>query len=147
MPDVPKALVGAAGVHFVTAELSLRGLVAMPTIRNVAGADLLVWDPASGKQAVIQVKTSASKVKFWPTGMPDKCLRGPNAYYVFVRYDKEQGRFEAFIESADQVVDQINKNLDDQRQRGRKLFPYWHLPWEDDEKVEEYARAWRRWEP
>lgn len=38
---VTKTLLGIAGVHFVVSELSLRGLVALPTIRNTAGIDIL----------------------------------------------------------------------------------------------------------
>ena len=30
-------LIGIAGVHYVVSELSRRGLVALPTIRNTAG--------------------------------------------------------------------------------------------------------------
>ena len=46
-----KTLVGAAGVHFVVSELSLRGLVALPTIRNTAGIDILVSEPDGSGQA------------------------------------------------------------------------------------------------
>ncbi len=37
------ALIGAAGVYYVAAELSLRGLIAMPTIHNTAGMDINHW--------------------------------------------------------------------------------------------------------
>jgi hypothetical protein len=43
-PTKDTALIGAAGVHFVVSELSLRGLIALPTIRNTAGVDVLVTD-------------------------------------------------------------------------------------------------------
>ena len=42
------SLVGAAGVHAVVSELSLRGLIALPTIRNTAGVDVIV---AQGSEA------------------------------------------------------------------------------------------------
>jgi hypothetical protein len=35
-----KALVGVSGVHFVVGELSRRGWVALPTIRNTKGIDV-----------------------------------------------------------------------------------------------------------
>ncbi len=35
-------LIGIAGVHHVVSELSRRGLVALPTTRNIAGYDVVV---------------------------------------------------------------------------------------------------------
>jgi hypothetical protein len=65
-PTLDKALIGAAGVHFVASELSLRGLIALPTIRNTAG--IVVVNKDGTWQANLQVKTSRSKVSFWPIG-------------------------------------------------------------------------------
>ncbi len=69
-------LIGAAGVHFVVSQLSLRGLIALPTIRNTGGIDILVSEPDGNAQASLQVKTSLKKVIFWPTSLPNKCLNG-----------------------------------------------------------------------
>ena len=91
-------LVGAAGVFFVASELSMRGLVALPSIRNVRGADILLADPDGKRFAFLQVKTSKSKVTFWPIGEGAKKWQGPDCYYVFVR--RVNGRFEAFLEKA-----------------------------------------------
>ena len=60
-------LIGIAGVHYVVSELSRRGLIAMPTIRNTAGIDILVAKPNGSEQAVLQVKT-AGKVKIQEEG-------------------------------------------------------------------------------
>lgn len=46
---ISKELVGAAGVHYVASELSFRGMIALPTIRNTAGYDLIVVS-ADGKR-------------------------------------------------------------------------------------------------
>jgi hypothetical protein len=73
---VKNDLIGAAGVHYVAYGLSLRGLIALPTIRNTAGIDLLVSDPTTGSQAALQVKTSLQRVTFWPTSRYDRSLRG-----------------------------------------------------------------------
>lgn len=35
-------LTGAAGVFYVASELSMRGMVALPSIRNVKGADIVI---------------------------------------------------------------------------------------------------------
>ena len=45
------ALIGAAGVHFVVSELSLRGLIALPTIRNTANVDVIVTNKQGTWQA------------------------------------------------------------------------------------------------
>ena len=63
-PTKNTALIGAAGVHFVVSELSLRGLIALPTIRNTASMDIVVVDPDGVFHANLQVKTSRSKVGF-----------------------------------------------------------------------------------
>ena len=82
-PD--NALIGIAGVHFVVSELSLRGLVALPTIRNTAGIDVVVTCPDQDWHANLQVKTSKDKVAFWPIGDKFDAWNGACNYYVFVR--------------------------------------------------------------
>ena len=52
------ALVGAAGVHWVVSELSRRGLIALPTVRNTAGFDIVVATPDGSSTATLEVKTS-----------------------------------------------------------------------------------------
>ena len=137
-------LIGVAGVHFVAYRLSLRGLIALPTIRNTAGIDLLVTDPRTGGQASLQVKTSMKKVKFWPTSKPGKCLRGAGCYYVFLRWVPGEKTFEAFLETADAVADQVAANAEDYRKRGRKEWSFWSLV---PKKVQELADAWESWRP
>lgn len=56
------ALIGIAGVHHVVSELSRRGLIALPTTRNVAGYDVIVLTPDGTKHANLQVKTSLKMV-------------------------------------------------------------------------------------
>ncbi len=135
---VSKALIGIAGVHYVVSELSRRGLIAMPTIRNTAGIDVLVAEPDCSGQAVLQVKT-AGKIKiqqegrqWWWTSKPSGCL-GPNAFYVFVRYDQYKEKFEAFLESTDVVEKQIEDN-------------FWGLP-KSVKEQERLANKWWTWHP
>jgi hypothetical protein len=80
------ALVGAAGVHHVAAVLSLRGLIALPTIRNAPGIDLVVVNPTGSWHGNVQVKTSQHKVNFWPISTRYHQFSGPHNYYAFVRY-------------------------------------------------------------
>jgi len=126
-----KTLIGAAGVHFVVSELSLRGLVALPTIRNTAGIDILVSEPDGSGQANLQVKTRSSKEDYLSTSRPERCLKGPRSFYVFVRYLPDEERFEAFLESGSNVAKQVQENLLDDQKEGRKYFPYWLLPSEE----------------
>jgi hypothetical protein len=117
-------LVGAAGVFYVASELSMRGLVALPSIRNVKGADILVADPDGRRFAFLQVKTSKSKVIFWPIG--DSALKwtGRNCYYVFVR--RVHDHFEAFLEKASVVAGEVQAADRSASKRGNKK---WALAW------------------
>jgi len=53
-------LVGASGVHYVASELSFRGMLALPTIKNTPGYDLIVTSRNGKKHANIQVNYTAS---------------------------------------------------------------------------------------
>jgi hypothetical protein len=77
-----KALIGAAGVHFVCGELSRRGFIALPTIRNTRGIDILAITP-KGKQIAIQVKTMRNRNR-WPVPKEDKIQENEDYFFVFV---------------------------------------------------------------
>lgn len=143
---IPNDLVGVAGVHHIVSELTMRWLVALPTIRNTAGIDIVVTDPRTKKTAALQVKTSQKRVSFWPTSRPAKCLRGKDSFYIFVRYLPRESRFQAFMEQADSVVDSIAKTVADQQKKGRKVFPCWMLP--KSKRVQaRLEQNWLRWRP
>jgi len=99
-------LTGAAGVFYVASELSMRGLVALPSIRNVKGADILVANQEGTEFAFLQVKTSQSKVGFWPIGEGARQWKGRDSYYVFVR--RVHDRFEVFMEKAEVVAREVD---------------------------------------
>ncbi len=140
-----KTLIGVAGVHFVVSELSLRGLVALPTTRNTAGIDILVSEPDGCGQANLQVKTRSSEEDYWPTSRPERCLKGSRSFYVFVRYLPDEERFEAFLESGSNVAKQVQENLLGDQKRGLKDFPYWELP--SEEEKEKLRKKWKDWRP
>jgi len=94
---IPPGLVGIAGVHYVAAELSRRGLIALPTIRNTAGYDIIVATPDGRKHANIQVKTSQNPISFWPTSTSDKIRAKANDYYVLLRWLPKEHSFEGFM--------------------------------------------------
>ena len=63
-----KQQAGMRGVYLVAAELSRLGYSVSPTARNAAGADLLVFDPATSRAASIEVKTNGKRASFWLVG-------------------------------------------------------------------------------
>jgi len=149
---VSNALIGIAGVHYVVSELSRRGLIAMPTIRNTAGIDVLVAQFDGSAQAVLQIKTAGRKkiqqegTQWWPMSKPENCLKGPNAFYVFLRYDKDKEKFEAFLETADAVVTQVEDYAADEKSSGKSGMPFWGLP-ESAAEQNRLVRKWQDWRP
>jgi len=139
---VANTLVGIAGVHFVVSELSLRGLIALPTIRNTAGVDILVSNLEGSWHSNLQVKTSQRRVTFWPIGHKYEGWLGKNNYYVFVRYLPKEAKFEVFLESASRVVRETRKYMAECRDRGLKEWsPSWNLP-KDKVECERLQRQW-----
>jgi len=119
-PTRDTSLIGAAGVHFVVSELSLRGRIALPTIRNTAGVDVVVTNKAGTWQANLQVKSSRSHVGFWPIGKKYKDWVGENNYYVFVRYNPTTRALEAFLACSEEVRRMVAKALEREKQKGLK---------------------------
>jgi hypothetical protein len=117
-PTRDTSLIGAAGVHFVVSELSLRGLIALPTIRNTAGLDVVVTNKAGTWQANLQVKSSRSRVGFWPVGKRFGDWVGVNNYYVFVRYDSTPKALEAFLASSEEVASLVAQGREMERMKG-----------------------------
>ena len=60
-----KGVKGAAGVHLVVAQLSLRGCVALPTTRNVKAVDVVAFNE-SLRSAFMQVKSTDKPHQGWP---------------------------------------------------------------------------------
>ena len=111
--ELDKSLIGVAGVHFIVSELSLRGLIALPTIRNTMGVDIVVTKRDGSWHANLQVKSSQRRSgKNWPVGSRYSKLSGKDNYFVFVRYRGEQAlpKFEVLLENADHVIAQVNEN-------------------------------------
>ena len=61
-----KSTKGAAGTHFVVAELSLRGHVALPTTRNLQKVDIVAFNQKMTGTAFIQVKSTDAPGRGWP---------------------------------------------------------------------------------
>jgi hypothetical protein len=119
-PTRDTSLIGAAGVHFIVSELSLRGLIALPTIRNTAGVDVVVTNKAGTWQANIQVKSSRSHVSFWPVGIKYNDWVAANNYYVFVRYNQNTSTLEPFLASSDEVARAVAQSRELEKEKGLK---------------------------
>ncbi|HZP58161.1 MAG TPA: hypothetical protein VFC53_11520 [Dehalococcoidia bacterium] len=110
------------------AELSLRGLLALPTIRNVAGVDIVVSSPDGSFFANLQVKTSQHKVNFWPISTGYQSWRGTHCYYVFLRRrnDGPGPTFDVFLERAARVAAEVDRWEARWKEIGNKPFaPCW----------------------
>ena len=81
------SLSGAAGVHFVSGELSRLGYIALQTVKNTKGIDIVVSDFNFTKTAYLQVKTNKDKYAFWVVGKPKV---GEVIFYVFVNLLSKQ---------------------------------------------------------
>jgi len=119
-PTRDTSLIGAAGVHFIVSELSLRGLIALPTIRNTAGVDIVVTNKAGTWQANIQVKSSRSRVGFWPIGTKYNDWVAPNSYYIFVRFNPNTSTLESFLASSDEVARAVAQSRKLEKEKGLK---------------------------
>ena len=84
--------------------------------------------------------------QWWLTPKPEKCLSGPTAFYVFVRWREDLEKFEAFLENADAVAKQVRDNLVEDSKLGRKDFPCWGLPASAQEQ-DKLAEKWQNWRP
>jgi hypothetical protein len=137
-PD--NSLIGAAGVYFVASELSLRGLVALPTIKQTRAYDLIVTTADGKHHANVQVKTCGTKTDYWPTPAPEKIPTGPDDYYVLVH--RVEGRFEAFLLASSEAKSTVAQACKDMEERKKKVFPY---IWIDKSTALRWKHQWETW--
>src|SRR5438552_7833097 len=88
---------GMRGVYLVAAELAARGLIASPTSRSAAGADLLVTDQNCVNAFSVQVKTNSKPTGFWLVGLKALSLSSRSHVYVFVNIQPRTGRHDFFV--------------------------------------------------
>ncbi len=126
-------------------ELSRRGLVALPTTRNIAAYDVLVARTDGTRHANIQVKTSLRRVNFFPMPPSERVRAGARDWYVLLRWLPGEGKFEGFMLSGRQARFEVRKGerFQDRRIAGgtrKTRFPSVYV----GPKVERRARHWRR---
>ncbi|MGE4242018.1 hypothetical protein [Ramlibacter sp.] len=145
------ALIGVAGVHYVASELSRRGMVALPTIRNTAAYDIVALNAAGTKHANIQVKASSKKVSFFPMPPPEKVRPGPRDVYVLVRWLVAEERYEGFLLSGRQARAAVEASCEYQSESIRRgtlkaVFPCIYVGLRDAVDAARWNRAWEQWE-
>lgn len=147
------ALTGIAGVHHVVSEFSRRGLVALPTIRNTAGYDVIVTTPDGTRHANIQVKASQKRRSFFPMPKSEDVRAGPHDYYVLLRWLDGEGRYEGYMLSGRAARAEVKRaeRFQGRRIRARKrkgYFPSISVSGRNVERVgrdvEQRAKKWRK---
>ncbi len=96
MTKLPSILSGVAGVYYVAAELSRRGLIASTTSRNTRGIDVLVSSQDASRQVGVQVKTSQGDGRKWLLVEHAERYFADNLFYVFVDL-KDEGSRDYFV--------------------------------------------------
>jgi len=146
---IPSQISGMAGVYYVACELSRRGYIALPTNRNVAGFDIVASNQKGLNQTILQVKTLQSKANYWPINrpVPDYMENSRRAFYIFVRFDKKQDKFECFIASPKDVATQIDgyvKTWYKKHDRSIKPDNWTYGWWLPKGKEKHYLNRWDR---
>ena len=134
------------GARFVVAELTARGLVAVPTSRRTAGADVVVREPDGSAEAYLKVKASLKSPRLWPITPAERCLKGPGTYYVFLRRPSGRDTFEAFLTTGDEVARAVAETPKGGQRPGGKPFMHWALP-ADEDAAKALRERWKTWRP
>jgi hypothetical protein len=128
---------GMAGVFWVASELSRRNWIALPTVRNQKGVDIIATTtrPTGSRFVEIQVKAIQGR-RFWLLG-PKERREIPNRkslFFVFVRPQSTSplACFEAFVVPSSKVQREARQ------QRNRKFQFCWYPP----EKPDRYKNGW-----
>ncbi|MBI2867752.1 MAG: hypothetical protein HYX97_05400, partial [Chloroflexi bacterium] len=134
------------GARFVVAALTARGLVAVPTSRRTAGADVIVRELDGSAEAYLKVKASLKSPRLWPVSSAERCLKGPGTYYVFLRRPAGRDTFEAFLATGDEVARDVAEAAKGEKRPGGKPFMHWALP-ADEDAAKALRERWETWRP
>lgn len=142
-----KALTGAAGVFHVASVFPMRGMIALPTIRNTAGFDIIVASPDGSGHSNIQVKTSASRPSFWPICQNVGSVKiAPNDFYVLLRRSADGTGFEGFMLSGSEMKPELESYLAYCAERGQQADKFSLCASLGDEvKNDRWRQMWNTW--
>ena len=148
-PPANTALIGIAGVHHVVSVLSRRGLVALPTVRNTAGYDIVVVTPDGRAHANIQVKTSSKRASFFRMPFSSRVKYGSRDYYVLVRWLEREQRYEGFMLTGREAKAEVVRGERIQRARRREKTRVSIVPnvsvTANPRRTARWYRRWRTW--
>ena len=144
MTKVSSVIIGAAGEHFVMAELLRRGLVAAKAPEGVPNFDIVITDIDGERLAAIQVKTRRDFKrgdKGWHMKAKHEKLASDSMFYVFVDVGENEKSNVSFFILPSRVVAEVCKRSHEKwretpssngKQRGetemRRLLPKYELP-------------------
>ena len=150
MAVVNKSLVGIAGVHHVVSELSRRGMIALPTVKNTAAYDIVAINEAGTRHANIQVKASYRRVTDFLMPPPDKIRAGKNDYFVLARWVERDSRYECFLLTGAQARAEVQaciaiqqQSIDAKRREG--LRPSARVGPKNANAAARWQEAWNKW--
>jgi len=138
---IPNSIFGMAAVFWVACELSRRNWIALPTLRNLKGVDIIAQHPGNAKRVEIQVKALQARKgrNFWLLGaMNRKDIPSYDPlFFVFVRpcSRDDTAPFEALI------VPSAKVKREAQQQKNKKFQFCWYPP-----EGEELERCQNRWD-
>jgi hypothetical protein len=144
MSKVSSVILGAAGEHFVMAELLRRGLVAAKAPEGVPNFDIVITDIDGERLAALQVKTRRDLKggdKGWHMKAKHDRLKAERMFYVFVDVGRDQSSPVSFFVLPSKVVAHVCKTshenwLETPNSKGgqhkqsemRRLLPKYVLP-------------------
>jgi hypothetical protein len=144
------SLIGIAGVHYVVSELSRRGVIALPTVKNTAAYDIVAISVRGTKHANIQVKASSKRVTFFPMPPPERIRTGRNDYFVLARWIESESKYQCYLLSGRQAKAEVHRAIKSQQRTARfgtrvKLFPSAHVGPSNAAAAQRWSKAWAKW--
>lgn len=132
-----------AGEYFVAAELAKMGHIALITLRNTEGVDILASNADGTRSVSIQVKTRRGNAHGWPLNEKAEKISSPDLFYVFVSLRGEKERPEYFIVPSLVVAKTVAKSHAAWLARpGRKGQAHKDTPMRKFEDYESYREKW-----
>lgn len=144
-------LIGIAGVHHVVSELSRRGVIALPTVKNTAAYDIVALNQLGTKHANIQVKASSKKVSFFPMPKPEKIRTNRHDYFVLARWLEDEAKYECFLLPGRVARAEVEREL---RLQGKAIasgsrrveFPCVNVGRRNEQQAARWQKAWMAWQ-
>ena len=133
--SLDKSLKGAAGVHFVVAQLSLRGFVALPTTRNIKSFDIVAFQQDLSKVVFLQIKSTDRPKSGWPVYtipadenwqeyLKKAISLGDNFFFIFVELPTaDKGEPSFYIVPSCDVADMLIQDITEWLDKHKKSKP------------------------